>query len=226
MAMNAKNLKALGFEMIDGQLVPIRNNPPKLKNNSNAPVSNKINKQSKPSPIIKTPALNQSKKSNNADVYNPQINQKNNFFKFLGVEDLEHIKVVNFLKANYPDVVWFHPPNEGERSSFQKYKMSLMGALRGISDFVIAHPKVKDFNENGRVVRQIIYCGLFIELKAHEHNRIVQKGKQAGKTVKAIGKASKEQLEVIDRLNKVGYKACVCYGAQEVINIINDYFRN
>jgi len=221
MALDAKSLKALGFTMVDGKLVPIESKQPKLPKNKI--LNEKVVKQN--SNVKQTLVQRPIVKSNNSDVYNPKINQKNPFFSFLTHEDVEHIKVVNFLKSNYPDVVWFHPASEGKRSPFERYKFSLMGNLKGLPDFVICHPKFRNFNEGGIIVRKIIYFALFIELKANEHKRIVQKGKQAGKVVKAKGKASDEQLEVIDKLNKFGYRACLAMGAQEAINIINDYFK-
>lgn len=50
-----------------------------------------------------------------------------------------------------------------------------------------------------------IYHGLFIEVKS------------------AIGKATPTQLAFIDRMNEVGYLAKLCYGAEQVINTMNEY---
>lgn len=220
MNLKDKNLKALGFEMKDGQLVPIDDKP--IKSNNNKIVKSVIRKQVTPN-IKKQVSV--PKERIRIDYAPPKINTKNPFYKYLDVETLEHIKVVHFLQENHSDKVWFHPMNEGKRSTFERYKMSLMGTLKGITDFVIAHPKFKDYNEGGRIVRKIVHLGLFLELKAPEHNRVVQKGKKAGHIVKAVGKASAEQIEVMNKLNLNGYKACICYGANDAIKELIEYFR-
>ena len=49
------------------------------------------------------------------------------------------------------------------------------------------------------------YCGLFIEVKSK------------------IGRPSPEQKAFIERMNNAGYLAKICYGADEVINTMQDY---
>lgn len=149
------------------------------------------------------------------------------FEKWLTYEDKEHIKVVNWLKQNLPNVIAFHVPNEGKKSYFERYKASLMGLLKGCPDFIILHPKYTEnkTDEKGNVYRELQHVGLLIELKTPEHLRLVQKGKNAGQMVKSKGKLSKEQAELLERLNKIRYKAIVCYGAEEAISEIKDYFK-
>ncbi len=153
----------------------------------------------------------------------PVIDTTNPFYKFLGVEDLEHIKVVNFLESDFPDVVAFHVPNSSKKTPFDRYKHSLMGALKGICDFVILHPKYRIKIEDGKPKTMLAYHGLIIELKAPEHEVVIKKGKRAGKIRKAIGVLSEEQKIIIDKLNKVKYKAACCFGAEETIAVIKDY---
>lgn len=145
----------------------------------------------------------------------------NPFAKYLSFEDREHIRVVNYIKDKLPDIIAFHIPNEGKKSAFERYKHSLMGALKGCPDFVFMSPKYVSNSS-----KEIIYNGLFIELKAQEHNRIVLKGAKAGKVVKTKGKLSDEQKVVIDKLNEMGYKAVCCFGSDEAIAIIDDYFKD
>ena len=149
----------------------------------------------------------------------------NPFTKYLSVEDIEHIKVVNFIKENYPDVICFHTPNEGKKSMFERYKYSLMGNLKGILDFTFLYPKYKTKEKDGVSYLVLVYHGLLIELKAPEHNHVILKGANAGKIVKAIGKLSPEQKAIIEKLNKVKYKAVACWGAEETIEVIKDYFK-
>jgi hypothetical protein len=143
----------------------------------------------------------------------------NPFQKFLTVEDAEHIRVVNHIKDKLPGVVAFHVPNEGKKSAFERYKHSLMGALRGCPDFVFLWPKPKS-----RESKEILYSGLLIELKAPEHKRVVLRGKQAGQIKKTKGKLSEEQNIILSRLNDAGYLAKCCFGAEEAIKTIDDYF--
>lgn len=149
--------------------------------------------------------------------------EKNPFYKYLTVEDVEHLKVVNFLKSDFPDVVAFHVPNSSKKKPFDLFKHSIMGILKGICDFIILHPKYKTIFENDKSKKILVYHGLAIELKAPEHNVIIKKGKNEGKIRKAIGKLSPEQKEIIEKLNKVRYKAVCCFGSDEAIKVIKEY---
>lgn len=150
----------------------------------------------------------------------------NPFAKYLSFEDVEHIKVVNWIKANIPNVISFHVPNEGKKSPFERYKASIMGLLKGCPDFIILHPKHSEIKKdaNNQEYRELLYNGLMIELKAQEHNRIVKKGKNEGKVVKSKGKLSLEQSELLDKLNKIKYRAVCCFGSEEAIKEIKSYF--
>lgn len=145
----------------------------------------------------------------------------NPFYKFLSAEDLEHIRVVNYIRDKLPEIVAFHVPMEGKKSAYERYRHSIMGNLKGIMDFVFLHPKYKSNSST-----EVLYHGLVIELKAPEHNRVVKKGKDAGKIVKSIGKLSTEQAELIEKLNKMGFLAECCFGADEAIKIIDEYFKD
>jgi hypothetical protein len=142
---------------------------------------------------------------------------RNPFYKYLTLEDKHHIEVVGFIKDKLHDIVAFHPVNEGKRTGFEKYKFSIMGGLAGIPDFLFLHPKY----ENG----ELKHHGLAIELKAPEHNKVVLKGKNEGKIVKTKGIVSIGQKELLEKLNKTGYKAICCYGADETIKEIKEYFK-
>jgi hypothetical protein len=150
----------------------------------------------------------------------------NPFEKWLTYEDKEHVKVVNWLKQNLPNVISFHVPNEGRKSPFERYKASIMGLLKGCPDFIILHPKHSEpkKDNSGNVYKELIYNGLMIELKAPEHERVVKKGKNEGKFVKSKGKLSEEQKIVLEKLNKLKYKAICCFGADESIKEIKEYF--
>ena len=147
--------------------------------------------------------------------------KKNNFYRFLTVEDLEHIRVVNYLNDKLPEVIYTHVPSASRKSAFERYKYSLLGVKKGIADIIILFPKYAS-----NTSKEVIYHGLLIELKAPEHERVVKKGKKEGKTVKYVGKLSDEQADILEKLNKFGFKAVCCFGADEAIKVIDDYFKD
>lgn len=94
--------------------------------------------------------------------------------------------------------------------------------LRNHTIFIMNEKKCSKFvgdklNKQGRLVGcsdlffawpTSSYCGLFIEMKS------------------IIGKPTPAQLVFIDRMNRVGYYACVARGADEAIAVITDYLGN
>jgi hypothetical protein len=152
----------------------------------------------------------------------------NNFDRFLGAEDWEHINIIRYLREKHDGKIFFHIGNEGLRTPFERYKFSLFGKIKGLPDIAIIHPKFSQLKEDssGEKYRQLMYMGLFLEIKAPERTRVVMKGKDAGKVKKAkAGTATPEQLDVIKKLNALKYKAVVCVGYDEAIKVIDDYFR-
>ncbi len=149
------------------------------------------------------------------------------FESYLTVEDKAHIRVVEFMKDKYPDIIFFHIPNEGKKSPFERWKHSLMGNLRGLPDFAILKPKYSEVKSDGKAsYKELLYHGLFIELKANEHLRVVQKGKQKGKVVTAKGKLSPDQSIVLEKLNKEKFLAVVCHGFESAKAVIDEYLCN
>lgn len=148
------------------------------------------------------------------------------FQSYLTVEDRHHVLVVGHLKTFYPNVLWTHAQNEGKKSAFERYKTSIMGQRAGWPDITILHPKYSEVKKDpsGKEYRDLLYLGLLIELKAPEHDRVVKKGKDAGKIVKYKGKLSPEQAELLEKLNKAKYRAVCCFGAEEAIKEIDTYF--
>jgi len=152
--------------------------------------------------------------------------KQNPYNKFLTVEDTEHIRVVQWVKDNLPGVIAFHVPNEGRKTTFERYKTSLMGILKGCPDFIVLYPKHGEnkTDSSGNTYRELMYNGLMIELKAPEHNRVVLKGKHTGKIVKSKGKLSAEQEVLLQKLNQLKYRAVCCFGADEAIDELRQYF--
>lgn len=67
-------------------------------------------------------------------------------------EDSLQIAVADYLKLQYPNVLWWHTPNGGARNPIEGAKLKKMGVRAGVSD-VIMIEKSKEF------------IGLAIELK-------------------------------------------------------------
>lgn len=87
-----------------------------------------------------------------------------------------------------------HIPNEGKRSKSYGAKLKKLGMRKGFPDLFF--PKAL----NG-------YHGFFIEMKVDRDS-----------------KPTPEQINWIEKLNKEGYYALVCYGVAEAIKEINRYF--
>jgi uncharacterized protein YecT (DUF1311 family) len=88
--------------------------------------------------------------------------------------------------------------NEGKRSAITGYYMQCIGMRKGFPDYELPVPNKK-------------YHGLYIEMKR----------------ASARGKALRqEQLDWINRLNRIGHYATFAYGADEAIRITTDYLNN
>ena len=95
-----------------------------------------------------------------------------------------------------PDLEYlFAVPNGGKRSITTAKRMKATGTMAGVPDMCLPVAK------GG-------YFGLWIELKR----------------VKG-GKVSVEQARWLKALDRAGYYACVCHGADEAINVIRKYLR-
>ncbi len=90
-------------------------------------------------------------------------------------------------------IVCVHIPNESKRSQSYGAKMKRMGLRKGFPDLFIP------------TARQGFH-GLFIELKRDKKSRV-----------------SAEQKAWVVYLNEHGYRATICYGADEAINEIKNY---
>ena len=99
-----------------------------------------------------------------------------------------------FQKNVHPELdVIFHIVNEGKRSVRTGAELKRMGMKKGVPDICLPVPKGT-------------YHGLWIELKADKTKR-----------------ATKEQKEWLIKLTEQGYKAVVCYGADDAVTVIKEY---
>lgn len=112
-------------------------------------------------------------------------------------EDGEQEAVIEWCtlsKGKYPELrMIHHVANEGKRSAQNGAKLKRMGMSPGYPDLLLDCPKG-------------IYHGLRIELKKDRHS-----------------KPSPVQKEWITQLNRYGYYAAVCCGADEAIRVLKQY---
>lgn len=109
-----------------------------------------------------------------------------------------HQKVIfewaEWNKNKYPELdMLMHTVNEGKRSTRMGAELKRMGMKKGFPDISLLVPNKT-------------FLALFIELKADKTKRL-----------------SKEQKEWLEKLNRYGYKAVRCNGADEAINTIKNY---
>ena len=65
------------------------------------------------------------------------MSRTNPYEKYLGKEDIMHAEIVRVMGFKFPDLFWWHTPNEGKRTEFEQYKFKRLGGKKGIADFVI-----------------------------------------------------------------------------------------
>ena len=74
------------------------------------------------------------------------------YINFLSKEDLLQKACVEYMLYQYRNKLFFHVPNEGKRTKYERFYIKVMHVLPGVSDLVFLEP------EKG-------YNGLMIELK-------------------------------------------------------------
>lgn len=98
--------------------------------------------------------------------------------------------------GKHPELAYmFHPPNGGSRHAAEAANLKRQGVRSGVPDICLPVPR------GG-------FHGLWIELKRDKY-----------------GKLSEPQRDYIRFLSDQGYKAGVCYGADEAIRAIEKYLR-
>jgi len=103
------------------------------------------------------------------------------------------IAVVNWIKSNFPEMLYCASAGGMRTSLSVAKKMKASGYVKGFPDLGLFHPTNT-------------HNGMFIELKADKKSY-----------------ASKEQKEWIERLNQRGYYAVVCKGFDSAIEEITKY---
>lgn len=97
----------------------------------------------------------------------------NPFRKYLTKEQLLQEACIRWLKMQYPEAVFTHPPNESKKTPFERFLYSIMGVRSGMNDILIFNPK-KGFT------------GLAIELKM-KGNTVSKNQKDCHEDLKRCG---------------------------------------
>lgn len=95
-----------------------------------------------------------------------------------------------------------HIPNGGYRSPVEAARLKALGVRAGVSDLLLPLPR-------------LTYHGLWIEMK-----RQLKHFRGPAESQKAV---SQEQLDWIAAMQRQGYAACVCYGADEAMKVLAGY---
>ena len=132
-------------------------------------------------------------------------------------EELLHLKVCDYLRKNYPDVLFRTDFSSGMKMSpGQAAKHKKFQKSRAWPDLFIAESGIVEFKEDD-LIAHLRKNGIFLELKADG----VKLYKKDGTLRK--NKHIEEQAEMLDKLNESGYYARFAVGYDEAIRIITDY---
>ena len=132
-------------------------------------------------------------------------------------EENLHLKICDYLRKNYPDVLFRTDFSSGMKMSpGQAAKHKKFQKSRAWPDLFIAESGVVEFKEDG-LIAHLRKNGMFLELKADG----VKLYKKDGTLCK--NKHIEEQAEILDKLNESGYYARFAVGYDQAIRIITDY---
>ena len=132
-------------------------------------------------------------------------------------EELLHLKICDYLRKNYPDVLFRTDFSSGMKMTpGQAAKHKKFQKSRAWPDLFIAESGVVEFKEDG-LIAHLRKNGMFLELKADG----VKLYKKDGTLRK--NKHIEEQAEILDKLNESGYYARFAVGYDETIRIITNY---
>lgn len=112
-------------------------------------------------------------------------------------EDSLTIGVADYLRLQYPNILFTHIANERQTSPMRGAKLKRMGVRAGMPDIMIFK----------RAMLSVEYYGLAIELKIRPN------------------KVTEKQLECMDGLLRAGWQFVICYDFDEAKNIIDLYLK-
>ena len=134
-------------------------------------------------------------------------------------EEILHLRVCDYLRKNYPDVLFRTDFSSGMKMSpGQAAKHKKFQKSRAWPDLFIAKPEKDVFRDSFSGDKYFeIFAGLFLELKAEG----VKLYKKNGEMV--ANKHYQEQAKMLEELRKLGYCADFAVGYDQAIQIITDY---
>ena len=134
-------------------------------------------------------------------------------------EEILHLKVCDYLRKNYPDVLFRTDFSSGMKMTpGQAAKHKKFQKSRAWPDLFITYPQFDGWEiKEGDLIVNLRKNGMFLELKA-EGTRLYKKDGTLRKN-----KHIEEQTEILDKLNKSGYYARFAVGYDEAIRIITNY---
>ena len=144
-----------------------------------------------------------------ANLFTPE-ESKENFKKNTKIKESKiQVQVCEYLKDNYPDVIFQCDLASGMNLGKHIGGMNArLRSSRGLPDLFIAKTKY---------MGDTVYSGLFIELKRDGKSPFLKNGKLSSNP------HVREQYEILVRLNNQGYQAVFATGAKEAIEIIDEY---
>lgn len=132
-------------------------------------------------------------------------------------EEILHLKVCDYLRKNYPDVLFRTDFSSGMKMSpWQAAKHKKFQKSRAWPDLFIAESGVVKFKE-GPLIVNLRKNGMFLELKADG----VKLYKKDGKLRK--NKHIEEQAEMLEKLRNGNYYAEFAIGYEDAIKQIHEY---
>lgn len=119
------------------------------------------------------------------------------------------IAIARYLRVQYPDVIFRSDYGAGLRMTINQARRQRAqnGFIRGYPDLFIAEMR------NG-------YGGLYIELKTEKARTFLKDGKTPATP------HIKEQAQMLEKLEKKGYKAVFGIGFEQTKKIIDDYLKS
>ena len=128
------------------------------------------------------------------------------FMDKLGPEEQAQAAVVNYLRLQYPQVLFHHSPQETHtKSKFQRWKNKVLGTRPGCPDLLIFYSHIKSIKDKYSELELRVFMGLAIEMK-HGRNKLTA-----------------EQSMFMEQLNDDGWFCEVCYSSAEAIEVIDNY---
>lgn len=118
----------------------------------------------------------------------------NPYLKYLGPEDKLHRSILDYIRLSYPKSVVAHPPNEGRRTRFERFKAKYLGISSGLPDILLFTPNVHGYN------------GLALEVKIKPN------------------KMTTAQLEWHERLFQCRWQCACVYDLDGAMEVIDAYF--